>query len=62
MGETWKRLMGRRELVLYIVSLTLAAGFILGKVSENNFMAIATLVVGFYFGQRMVPNGNASTK
>ena len=62
MGETWKRLMGRRELVLYTVSLTLAAGFLLGKVSENNFMAIATLVVGFYFGQRMIPNGNTSTK
>lgn len=52
----WQRIMGRREIVLYIFSLTVALAFLLTeKVSENSFMALATLVIGFYFGQRSKP-------
>lgn len=52
----WRRIMGRREIVLYIFTLAVFIGFLVTKsLSENNFMALATLVIGFYFGQRSNP-------
>lgn len=55
------KILGRRELVLYAFSATICSAFLMGKLAQDQFMAIAVMVVGFYFGQRSnVPTDNGS--
>lgn len=52
MGKTWDRLMGRREIIAYLVIGGFVIGFFLGKIQSNEFVPVVAAIISFYFGQR----------
>lgn len=46
-----------RPLVTITFAVVLAVGFILGKVTQEQFIPIVTMVVAFWFGQRIGEQG-----
>lgn len=46
------KLMGRRELMAYAVVGALVTGFLVDKISPDQFLSVAGMIVAFYFGQR----------
>lgn len=46
-----KKLLSARYFATVAVVMTLCAGFMQGKIDPKDFMALALLVVGFYFNR-----------
>lgn len=46
------KLLGRRELLAYMLVATLCWGFAAGKVAPDTFTQLVGMVIAFYFGAR----------
>ena len=52
-GEVEKmKLLGRREIMAYGFTATTCIGFMLGKISAEQFTPLVSAVIAFYFGMR----------
>lgn len=60
MGKTWDKIMGRREIIAYVVIAGFVGGFFLGRIQSNEFVPVVASIIAFYFGQRS--NSNPSKK
>ena len=58
MGKILERLMGRRELIAYMVIGGFVVGFFIGKIQANEFVQVVAAIIAFYFGQRSVAGMN----
>lgn len=48
-----------RRITLLLFALTVCAGFFVGKITGDQFIAIASVIIAFYFGQNsQTPSGD----
>lgn len=48
-----------RRITLLLFALAVCAGFFVGKLSSDQFMSLATVIIAFYFGQESkTPTGD----
>lgn len=48
-----------RRITLLLFALTVCAGFFVGKISSDQFITLATIIIAFYFGQEsQAPKGD----
>ena len=51
MKEAIINLIGVKRIIALIITIALVAGFAAGTVSGEQFLPLATMVIGFYFGK-----------
>lgn len=44
-------LIGVKRLIALIITIALVAGFGVGRITGEQFLPLATMVIGFYFGR-----------
>ena len=51
MKEAIINLIGVKRIIALIITIALVAGFGVGTISGEQFLPLATMVIGFYFGK-----------
>ena len=51
MVKALTNLIGVKRLIALIITIALVAGFGVGRITGEQFLPLATMVIGFYFGR-----------
>mgnify|MGYP003396767097 FL=1 len=51
MKEAIINLIGVKRIIALIITIALVAGFGVGRITGEQFLPLATMVIGFYFGR-----------